>query len=497
MEDSKFFCNKYCETLRKICLIGEEVKNFVQFLEIVGEEVANFLGANSYSISEYKGKEGFRIIKFKKFKDLEGKTFNGNSMELYTLKLCNPVCSDNFSKETRFSIPNFISQKELRSGISIPVKVGNSYWGVLTFYFYEPRNISVEEESFLKFITEFISLFGERLELFNIYKILVNDSPFIMLLMDLSPPYIDRVIYANSAFTKLTGYQFSEIFRDWLIKTAHTKDKKDVLEAIEELKETGEAKAVYRIKRKDGSYLWVYGYFRVVEKLDKVYRVVAYLIDISVLKEIEEKINGKTELFKTIVDKAPVGIILYKDKIIYSNPYVSEITGYSPEELKKLNVYDLVEKRHKEIIKKSVEQRINCEKFKKFSADLQVITKEGEKRILRIVSDTVKYGNECFGLVIGIDITPQKRLEKKLLRVALYDNLTGLPNQTLFQSKLKNLIRKSKGNIVALFLIRITNIKYINAVYGLDAGDKLIKEVGKRLKDKFAGRGRSGETVKN
>jgi len=87
-------------------------------------------------------------------------------------------------------------------------------------------------------------------------------------------------------------------------------------------------------------------------------------------------------------------------------------------------------------------------------------------------------------LILSSKITRQ--LDEKndqLEHMALHDNLTGLPNRTLLNDRLEQLLLQSKrGNqVFALFIIDLDRFKEINDTLGHQFGDELLKMVGSRL----------------
>ncbi len=76
-----------------------------------------------------------------------------------------------------------------------------------------------------------------------------------------------------------------------------------------------------------------------------------------------------------------------------------------------------------------------------------------------------------------------KSVNRELERLALHDPLTGLPNRTLFLTRLREGIRAAEASYQKLFLIMLDldQFKEINETLGHHVGDLLLKGVSKRL----------------
>jgi len=94
-----------------------------------------------------------------------------------------------------------------------------------------------------------------------------------------------------------------------------------------------------------------------------------------------------------------------------------------------------------------------------------------------------KLGERVLTLAVVRDISERKAYTESLERQALYDQLTGLPNRTLFGVHLLQALADAKrsGESRAVLVMDLDGFKQVNDRLGHDRGDRLLEEVGKRL----------------
>ncbi len=87
---------------------------------------------------------------------------------------------------------------------------------------------------------------------------------------------------------------------------------------------------------------------------------------------------------------------------------------------------------------------------------------------------------------VGRDVTEMVALANRLEYLASHDELTGLPNRSLFRQRLEHAIIKAEraNSQVLLMFLDLDHFKAINDSLGHDAGDELLVLASKRIADK-------------
>jgi diguanylate cyclase (GGDEF)-like protein len=85
------------------------------------------------------------------------------------------------------------------------------------------------------------------------------------------------------------------------------------------------------------------------------------------------------------------------------------------------------------------------------------------------------------------DITERRRAEAEIVHLARHDGLTGLANRAEFNARLEEASKRLKrnGGALAVMMLDLDKFKDVNDTRGHLAGDRLLEEVGRRLKSEI------------
>jgi diguanylate cyclase (GGDEF)-like protein/PAS domain S-box-containing protein len=117
------------------------------------------------------------------------------------------------------------------------------------------------------------------------------------------------------------------------------------------------------------------------------------------------------------------------------------------------------------------------------NVELPGLRKDGSRFTLELTVSEVRFSTRRMFVGIVRDISERKRVEAKLIQLAQYDALTGLPNRALFMDRLAGATlraKRSKSALAVLFL-DLDGFKKVNDTLGHHSGDALLKAFGERL----------------
>ena len=117
--------------------------------------------------------------------------------------------------------------------------------------------------------------------------------------------------------------------------------------------------------------------------------------------------------------------------------------------------------------------------------ELQLQRKDGSPLAVEVQRRTLRSGQSWILVAVARDITERKDAEQRLMKLAHFDTLTGLPNRSQFYASLTHSLVQAADHqwAVAVLFMDVDRFKNINDTLGHTIGDDLLRQFASRLVD--------------
>ncbi len=350
---------------------------------------------------------------------------------------------------------DFLIKSGIRSMVILPVFVSHEFRGYIGFSSSSPHPFWSEREKALLdlFQSTIISVLERRdrenalNESHELYQTLVDFTPNATFLIQKS-----KIAFANEAGIRLLGLDSSEHISELDIKSLLSKVLLQKLQHhVEEVRKQPGTTAI------DVTFVNLKGEivdidFKAIPlkfKGDNAYMAIG--VDIGDRKKNEREIESNRRFLNEILNISPLAIFVYdreNEEIAYFNPATCSLFGRTPEQLKTMDRYQIMQMVHPEDQSKAIEQQVKL-------SDLPVgDVVEGEYRWIKLDGTTQwlhmyqtalsrsANGSTLQSLTIVQDITDIVRTSKELRQSEedfrnLVDNIPGTVFRSYFDQHFK------------------------------------------------------------
>ena len=308
-----------------------------------------------------------------------------------------------------------------------------------------------------------------------------------------------RITHVNNPFCRISGYRREELIgqRHNIVNSRHH-PRAFFVEMWRTIARGDVWRGEVCNKAKDGALYWVDT--TVVPYQDDKRKIGGYVsirYDITDRKKAEAALREENQrrqqaetLLMDVIDSVPDAIIAFdrEDRLVLLNEaykrFHTEIAdliepGMSFEEMMKLAV-----RRGQFAIPGGTaadEEKWMKARTKAFRKPGRPFTQQlGDGRWLQVQERRSPSGN-----MVGVrtDITNLKHAELTIKNQAEHDPLTGLYNRSVLPDRLERAVQRARhgGYCGALVIADLDDFKAVNDTLGHDAGDRLLKEIARRL----------------
>jgi diguanylate cyclase (GGDEF)-like protein/PAS domain S-box-containing protein len=207
--------------------------------------------------------------------------------------------------------------------------------------------------------------------------------------------------------------------------------------------------------------------------------------DVTKQRRTEQDLGRSEARLRTLLESMSEGLLQVdgRDRIVYMNNRICEMTGYSQDELIGKDWSSLLDEKGSDFVNAINERRKDglSDQY-----EISIRTKSGDALWVMVGGAPVydAQGNVSGSMGVFTDISDRKESEKRLLHDAMHDGLTGLANRSLFMEHLRVMLKRSRNRKAvpfALLYLDYDRFKVINDSLGHAEGDKLLKYIARRL----------------
>jgi diguanylate cyclase (GGDEF)-like protein/PAS domain S-box-containing protein len=242
----------------------------------------------------------------------------------------------------------------------------------------------------------------------------------------------------------------------------------------------------HRIRRLDGSWLWIRAVGRVTERLadGRARRISGIDEDLSARKAAEQAMRDSQRRLRTIADNLPalIALIDTEERYRFLNAHIGRVFGIDTEASLGRTMREVRSEAAYAAIAPHVSTALRGEKVSFVYSDR--VNGRVHHYQSNYIPDVDAEGSVRGFYAMTFDITELQNTQAQLELLARVDVLTGLPNRRQFDERIAEAMTRSRRTkqAMAVVFLDIDHFKSINDSIGHAGGDAVLCEFARRLR---------------
>ena len=291
--------------------------------------------------------------------------------------------------------------------------------------------------------------------------------------------------FVSEGAKDLTGYLPDALINNERVAyqdLIHPKDRLAAQSKIEEMINTNSIfRLTYRINTADQKTKWVWEQGKIVQNIDTPSEKIleGFITDITDHVLSNQELSQSEQQYRALANSI-TDVFMALDnslRFTYWNQACEKLIGVSSKDTIGKSVHTIFQDPQGIALSNALQEAMDHKKPRRFIQKLKI---NGEEPFLEINIYPSSYGVAVFGR----DVTERIEAENQLKYLSTHDALTEIYSRTYFETEMSRL-QHSRLFPISIVMADLDGLKYVNDNQGHSAGDELLRQTAKLLRESF------------